>query len=350
MTMTRRGLVASAAVTGTLALWQAEIVSAMAEAATPAKEPAVKDPAVKEPVVKGPVVKDQPLHQVSPHVFMIEAPDGFPTPENQGLMSNITFVVAKHGVVVVDSGASLQIAEMAIRQLRTLTRAPVVGIINTHYHGDHWLGNHGFVEAYGSGFPIYAHAGTRQAIEGNSGTFWHDSMLKWTSDATAGTRIVPPTMSVDNGFTIPLGDVTLRLHHYGQAHTHSDIAVEIVDDHVVCVGDIMMDRRIANMDDGSYKGTLNTIELLIKNCKPEAWVPAHGDAGMKVLEWHRSLFMGIYESCVTAVKQNIPLEGALAVALKDPRVSGKATETRGWEKNIGKYVSIAYLEAEQDLF
>jgi glyoxylase-like metal-dependent hydrolase (beta-lactamase superfamily II) len=175
-------------------------------------------------------------------------------------------------------------------------------------------------------------------------------MLKWTNDATVGTRIVPPNKDIDHGFTVSLGDATLRLHHYGTAHTPFDIAVEVVEDHVMCVGDIMMDRRIANMEDGSYKGTLEAINLLIKNSKTQVWVPAHGDAGVKVLEWQRSLFEGIYESCVEAVKQNIPLEGALAVAMKDPRVSSKAAETKGWDRNIGKYVSIAYLEVEQAQF
>ena len=118
----------------------------------------------------------------------------------------------------------------------------------------------------------------------------------------------------------------------------------------MCVGDILMDRRIANMEDGSYKGTFETIDKLIKNSRTEIWVPAHGDAGVKVLDWQRSLFEGIYELCVEAVKQNIPLEGALAVAMKDPRVSSKAAETKGWDRNIGKYVSIAYLEAEQAQF
>ena len=126
------------------------------------------------------------------------------------MMSNIIFVVGKSGVVVVDSGASVQIAEMTIRQLRTLTKAPLVAIVNTHYHGDHWLGNQGFLEAYGKDVPIYAHAGTRKAIEGYTGTLWHESMLKWTNDATAGTRIVPPNKDIDNGFAIRLGDVTLE--------------------------------------------------------------------------------------------------------------------------------------------
>jgi len=300
--------------------------------------------------IKGPPVKDRPAMKIADHVWMVQAPDGFPTPENQGMMSNVTFVVGEKGVVIVDSGASVQIAEMVIRQIRALTPKPVVGVINTHYHGDHWLGNQGFVEAYGKDLPLYAHAETRAAIEGATGTFWHDAMIKWTNQATLGTRIVPPFVDIGHGFEIPLGDVTLRMHHYGRAHTPCDISVEVVGDGVMCVGDVLMDRRIANMDDGSYKGTFETIDALTANSRTKIWLPAHGDAGPGVVTWHRELFEGIWESCVKAVEQGIPLEGALAFTLKDPRVSSRAAETRGWDKNIGKYVSLAYLEAEQAQF
>jgi len=36
--------------------------------------------------------------------------------------------------------------------------------------------------------------------------------------------------------------------------------------------------------------------------------------------------------------------------LKDPRVSTRAADTQGFESNIGKYVSLAYLEAEKEAF
>ncbi|MCB1523075.1 MAG: MBL fold metallo-hydrolase [Rhodoblastus sp.] len=336
MAITRRNVLAGAAVAGGLPLAQYNLCM-----------PAF---AADDDVVLGPPVKDQPIQKLSPHIYMVEAPDGFPTPENQGLMSNIVFIVGKEGVIVIDSGASLQIARMSIRQLQTVTKAPVIGVFNTHYHGDHWLGNHGFVEAYGKEIPIYAMAGTRTAIEGGTGTSWRDAMLKWTNQASSGTRIIPPSKDVDHGFTLSLGDATLRVHHYGTAHTPFDIAIEVPEDQAMCVGDILMDRRIANMEDGSYQGTLDAIDKLIANSKTAVWVPAHGDAGQKVLEWQRSLFAGIYEACTRAVKQGIPLEGALAEAMKDPRVSEKAQETKGWANNIGKYVSIAYLEAEQAQF
>ena len=60
-----------------------------------------------EDFVRGPQVKDHPLRQVSKHVWMIFSPDGFPTPENQGMMCNITFVNTAKGLVVVDSGSQI---------------------------------------------------------------------------------------------------------------------------------------------------------------------------------------------------------------------------------------------------
>ena len=61
--------------------------------------------------VMGPPVKDITPMQVSNHVWMIYAPDGFPTQENRGMMSNVTFVVTTAGVVIWDSGSSLQIGQ-----------------------------------------------------------------------------------------------------------------------------------------------------------------------------------------------------------------------------------------------
>ena len=58
--------------------------------------------------IEGPPVADIPAQKLSPHVWMIYSPDGFPTPENRGMMANVIFVVTTAGVVVIDSGASLQ--------------------------------------------------------------------------------------------------------------------------------------------------------------------------------------------------------------------------------------------------
>ena len=300
--------------------------------------------------VRGPAVADVAPTQLSEHVWMIWSKDGFPTPENQGMMSNITFVLSRKGVVVIDTGGSVQIGEMALRMLRRITDKPVVAVFNSHYHGDHWLANHAFEDAFGKDLPIYAHPVSKQEIEGIQGSMWHSMMERWTNRATAGTRIVPPTHTVEHGAEFDFGDVTLRIHHYGTAHTPGDICVEVVQDGLTHVGDIAMDRRIANMDDGSYVGTLAFYDELEKNAPSRIWVPGHGHPGAEVLNWNRALFEGIYENCVKAVEGGRDVASAREAVLKDPRVASRANDTAGFESNIGKYVSLAYLEAEQNAF
>ena len=300
--------------------------------------------------VRGPAVKDHPLRQVSKHVWMIHSPDGFPTPENQGMMCNLTFVDTAKGLVVVDSGASAQIGEMAIRQLQKSLKKPVVAIVNTHYHGDHWLGNHAFVDAFGADLPIYAHPDTVAAIQGVQGNLWRTLLEQWTNQATVGTRVVPPQLALQHGAELKFGDVTLRIHHFGKVHTPGDLCVEVVEDKLTCVGDVAMDRRIANMDDGSYLGTFKAYDALEKNAASAVWLPGHGHPGPNVLKWNRALFEGIYRPCEAAIKDGKALEEAKTLVLKDPRVASQARDTKGFETNIGKYVSLAYLEAEAASF
>ena len=61
--------------------------------------------------------------------------------------------------------------------------------------------------------------------------------------------------------------MTLRLHHYGVAHTPYDLSVEVEEDGVMCASDVMMDRRIAIIGDGSFGGTLATLNSLEKNSR-----------------------------------------------------------------------------------
>jgi len=300
--------------------------------------------------IRGPAVADQPLERLSARVAMVFAADGFPTPENRGMMANVVFVITSAGVVVLDSGASVQIGEMAIRRLRTLTDRPVVAIVNSHHHGDHFLGNDAFVQAFGPALPILAHPRARAQIEGVAGSSWRSLMERWTNGATAGTKVVPPNRSADHGEVLRFGDTTLRVHHHGVAHTDADLCVEVVEDRVVYLGDVAMNGRIANMDDGSYVGTLKAFDALERDVPGALWVPGHGRASRTLLTEQRELFSGIYDNALAAVKAGEDEAQARRRVLADPRVARHASRTQGWDGNIGKYISLAYLEAEKEAF
>lgn len=332
--MKRRHLLAAVTATTATALWP--------EARLLAQQ--VQD------FIEGPPVRDIPAQQLSRRVWMIYSPDGFPTPENRGMMSNIVFVVTSQGVIVLDSGSSLQIGEMAIRMIRQVTPQPVIAIFNSHYHGDHWLGNHAFVKTFGERLPIHALAHTIEQIRGAEGKLWRSLMERWTNQSTAGTRVVSPNTPVVHGQTLRFGDTTLRLHHYGKAHTPSDLCVEVVEDRVTMVGDIAMTNRIANMDDGSYPGTFKYYDALQKAAGDQLWVPGHGHARKDLLKSYGDFLAGIWDNALQAVKDGQSEAEAKSMVLRDPRVSARAKTMEGFDGNIGKYTSLAYLEAEKEAF
>ena len=332
--MKRRQLLWASAAIGGAALWpEARLLAQQAQ-----------------DFIEGPPVADIPAQKLSPHVWMIYSPDGFPTPENRGMMANVIFVVTKAGVVVIDSGASLQIGQMAIRMIRKVTDKPVVAVFNSHYHGDHWLGNHAFVKTYGDKLPIYALPSTIEKLKGAEGNLWRSLMERWTNQSTLGTQVVLPNSPVQQGQAIQIGDVTFRMHHYGTAHTPSDLCVEVVQDKVTAVGDIAMTNRIANMDEGSYLGTFKYYKSLEAATGQQLWVPGHGQARPDLLKTYGDFMAGIWEPCLKAVEDGKTEAEARAAVMKDPRVAARAKSMQGFDGNIGKYVSLAYLEAEKVAF
>ena len=332
--MKRRQLLWASAAIGGAALWpEARLLAQQAQ-----------------DFIEGPPVADIPAQKLSPHVWMIYSPDGFPTPENRGMMANVIFVVTTAGVVVIDSGASLQIGQMAIRMIRKVTDKPVVAVFNSHYHGDHWLGNHAFVKTYGDKLPIYALPSTIEKLKGAEGNLWRSLMERWTNQSTLGTQVVLPNSPVQQGQAIQIGDVTFRMHHYGTAHTPSDLCVEVVQDKVTAVGDIAMTNRIANMDEGSYLGTFKYYKSLEAATGQQLWVPGHGQARPDLLKTYGEFMAGIWEPCLKAAEDGKTEAEARAAVMKDPRVAARAKSMQGFDGNIGKYVSLAYLEAEKVAF
>ena len=159
-----------------------------------------------------------------------------------------------------------------------------------------------------------------------------------------------PNRTFDHVQLFDYVDVQIKLHHYGKAHTPSDLCFEVLQDKLTYVGDVAMENRIANIDDGSYPGTFKYFDALKKAAGDQLWLPGHGRGSKDLLDTYGTFMRGIWEPSVQAIKDGVPLEGAKALVLKDPRVASRAKTMLGFDSNIGKYTSLAYLEAEKEAF
>jgi glyoxylase-like metal-dependent hydrolase (beta-lactamase superfamily II) len=293
-------------------------------------------------VVKGPRVPDVKPQKVSTHCHVIIAKDPEPTPENQGMFSNMGFIITQKGVVVYDTGGSVQIGEMMIRQIKKMTDKPVIKIFNSHFHGDHWLGNHAFVKEWPT-VEIYAHENLHKALKEGVGEFWLGMQARATNNATAGTVITPPNQVLKGGEVFDMGDTLIRVHYYGKCHTDADICLEVTADKTVYVADMLMVGRVANMDDGSYVGSIEGIKKLKTDTQATNYVQGHYKFGPQQADVYLAFLEAIYNNAVAYQK-----EGLTAAEMKD-KIIAKMKQYRDWkgfDALIGRYIAIAYTEAE----
>ncbi len=295
---------------------------------------------------KGPDVKDYPADNVTENTYVIHGPVETPSPENQGFMNNPAFVITSKGIVVIDPGSSIQIGDMLLRVIRKTSDKPVIAVFNTHIHGDHWLGNQAIHAAYPDA-PIYGHPNMIALIEQGEGDNWVALLERLTEDKTAGTKVVSPNIAVTDGDEFKYGDTSIRIHHYGIAHTTSDLMIEIPEASITFLGDNALNKRIPRIDDGNIQGNIEACTRILETGS-KSYVPGHGPTGDKSVP---ITFNRYLDTLYNTVKQYYE-EGLSDFEMKD-QVAEQLSEFSGWsgfDEQLGKHISITYLQIEEAEF
>ncbi len=298
------------------------------------------------PVLAGPndVVRTHPAQQVSANLYVIHGPQGVPSVENQSFMNNPAWVITADGVVVVDPGSSVQAGRMVVAQLRKTTNKPVTHVFNTHIHGDHWLGNQAILEVWPKATIIGHPDMIKRAREG-ADAFWIKLMSDMTKGFTDGTRAEIPTVATADGQEFRIGGKTFRIHSSTDAHSKTDLMIEIVEDRILFTGDNVLNRQVMNLRDGTFKGVMKATEqALALNAK--LYVPGHGKSGDRTLvEAHKAWFdilMSEVRRMYDEGKSDFEMKPVLAEKLKAYRNWAE------WDTNLGQQISLAILEIEQE--
>jgi glyoxylase-like metal-dependent hydrolase (beta-lactamase superfamily II) len=286
--------------------------------------------------------------KVTDKTYYFLATDPEPSADNRAFFNNPGFIITSKGVVVVDTGSSVQIGRMLIKQIKKITDKPVVAVINTHYHGDHFLGNHAFVEAFPD-VDIYAHPATIEKTQGGDGKFWYDFMQRNSNNSITGTVVTPPNKKVMGGETMDMGDVTIKIHQFGKAHTETDLIVEAVEEKTAFLGDTAM-RRVANMADGSFPGTIETMNKA-KALGCEHFVLGHGPHDTNAICDDMRVFCeNIYESAMKYYDEGLSDFEMKPKIMEQPFMKDVASKWPGYDRTIGNFISLAVAEAEANMF
>jgi glyoxylase-like metal-dependent hydrolase (beta-lactamase superfamily II) len=298
------------------------------------------------PALAGPndVVRAYPPKQVSPDIYVIHGPQGVPSKANQSFMNNPAWIITGDGVVVIDPGSSVQAGRMVVAQLRKTTTRPVTHVFNTHVHGDHWLGNQAILETWPSA-TIIAHPDMIRQAKNGADAFWINLMSDMTGGYTDGTRAVIPTVEAADGQEFKIGGKTFRIHSSTDAHSKTDLMIEMVEDRTLFTGDNVLSRQVMNLRDGTFKGVIKaTDQALALNAR--LYVPGHGQSGDRSFVAEQKDYFATLVSEVRRMydegKSDYEMKPLIAEKLKAYK------DWAEWDTNLGQQISLAILEIEQE--
>jgi cyclase len=190
-----------------------------------------------------------------------------------GAGGNVTIIVAKTSVIVVDAKQTEPGAKDLLAEIAKISPKPVKTALITHSDGDHVNG----LVAFPTGIKIIAHENNKKEQE---------------TALAAGGRGAPPADRLPNQVVtktkeaLTIDGVKLELYHFAPAHTSGDLIVYLPDQKVCSTGDIVvMNRADDNPNvhfekNGSTEGWLESVKGMIA-LNADTYITGHGDLATK---------------------------------------------------------------------
>lgn len=205
--------------------------------------------------------------KIAPDTWLLRGADADFSMQNGGNIVNTAFVVTEAGVVVIDSGPSKRYGEQLRAAIARITPQPVVKVLLTHHHPDHFLGNQAFPAE-----KICALAATAEGIRAEGEDF-NANLYRLAGDWMLGTEAVAP------GCVLEPGTMTVGRHRFElialDGHTDSDLAVFDHSTGVLFAGDLVFHDRAPTTPHARVPHWLNALDRLAA-LPFKLLVPGHG--------------------------------------------------------------------------
>jgi glyoxylase-like metal-dependent hydrolase (beta-lactamase superfamily II) len=220
------------------------------------------------------LARDYPMRaeQVAPNVYAVLTPSrDLPNAENRGWNSNSAFVVTESGVLVFDTGSSTAIGAALKETIQEITNQPVRWIINSHAHGDHWLGNAAFGK---SAEHIYASNAVIEQVRADGRT-WVERFQRMTKGATGNSQILLPNTPIDQRTELILGGVKMVIVPSGNSHSPGDLMLWLPESRVLISGDVVYSDRMPSTYASNLRQWISQLTQL-ERMQPKVVIPGHG--------------------------------------------------------------------------
>lgn len=273
---------------------------------------------------------------LKPDVYLLQRPE----PLRQPVEGNALVIVNERDVVVFEGGGMPVAADNAIRLIRGITSKPVSHLINSHWHGDHNLGN----QVYRAEFPgitIIGHPATRAAMLGPPMKYVTEfdqdvgpTIREWTALREKGElserrarllddlnllvrdaariRVTAADLTVADGLVLHRGSREIHVRHLGRGNTEGDLVLWLPQERILATGDLVVHPIPYGF--GSFpREWIDTLGRL-SEFDFELLVPGHGDVqrDLAYVELLRTMLTALRQQAADALAAGLDLEATRA--------------------------------------
>ena len=288
-------------------------------------------------------------------------------------MCNGGFLVGKDAALLIEGFVSPAGASFQYDTLRTVSKGPIMGALDTHYHFDHTSGN----AFYGAnGIPIWAHAGVGKRILDSYGAMQGmdkaafsaplEARVKNAKTEVAHKHAAELVATMGNIFAIAnstvlafpnrpldpaklpvkldLGGLTALVETH-PGHSGTDLIVRVPEQNVVYAGDLLFNHMypVTFDDQATVSGWRSTLKTFLSYDKDTIFIPGHGQiASRNDVQLFADLFDDIAAQAEKMYKSGVPVEDAVDQYAVPERFKNIAIFS--WQLSIGSTISKLYSE------
>ena len=237
-------------------------VMALLGAAAPAPAQQMINPNHPRPVIQ---------EQVAPDLYFLFDYDS----------SNAGFLVTDDGVVVIDTRQHPRDGQDLIDRIHKITDKPIKWVINTHFHGDHHLGNPAF-KAIGATIVAQRVTAALMAKTFDKEIARRGKFFASRHYDSKEVRLVLPDLTFEREITIRLGGRQVRVLYLGPGQNPGDTFVLFPHDRAIYTPGAFAKRSWANTAfTPSVESWIALLNKVAAMSDVDKVLPAHGDVATR---------------------------------------------------------------------
>ncbi len=187
--------------------------------------------------------------------------------------SNSAVLITEEGVLVVDTRTHPVDAELLLAEIRERTDAPIRWVINSQFHGDHYMGNSVFAR---EGATFIAHRDTLAIILERFDYEVATRPFEQRGLDREDIELVLPDILFDHRLTLELGGYTVELIYLGAGQNEGDTLVYFPHARALHTGGVFHNRSWANTSyTPSIEGWISVLRAM-RAIDVDSYLPPHG--------------------------------------------------------------------------